>query len=228
MKPTDRRGSTGVGRPAPMPSGHYARMARTPATVPFVVQFVGEDGRQKSFDIGTLPLPGWHDALAQGWARRIGPAGTLRTLSSAMGGWAILSRFMHQLSSSIDPPLTPGDLRPRHVNAHRQSLEASSNRQTVAKHLHVMGVLLDLPPLSGQIDESLRAKFRPRTRNTRASAPGYSDSELRSIVAAARGDVAAIRTRLRMPPPVGDRVASNSVVYGSGGHVAVNVATVTV
>ncbi len=207
MKPTDRRGSTGVGRPAPMPSGHYARMARTPATVPFVVQFVGEDGRQKSFDIGTLPLPGWHDALAQGWARRIGPAGTLRTLSSAMGGWAILSRFMHQLSSSIDPPQTPGDLRPRHVNAHRQSLEASSNRQTVAKHLHVMGVLLDLPPLSGQIDESLRAKFRPRTRNTRASAPGYSDSELRSIVAAARGDVAAIRTRLRMPPPVGDRSA---------------------
>lgn len=195
-----------------MPPGPYARRSEAPPTDTFIVQFVGEDGRQKSFDVSALPLPAWHEAVAQSWARRIGPAGTLRTLSSAMGSWTILARFLHQLSSSIDPPRRPSDLRLRHFNAFKQSLEATSNRQTVAKHLHLMGVLLDLPPLSDQVDEMLRAKFRPRTRNTRASAPGYSDSELRSIVTAARSDVAAIRDRIRLQTLNEDRLAISEVL----------------
>ena len=66
----------------------------------------------------------------------------------------------------------------------------------MTKHLHSVGVLLDLPPFAVDIGEDLREKFRPRTRNTRSFAPGYSDRELRSIVAAARRDVACLRDRL--------------------------------
>lgn len=211
-----RRGSTGVGRPSPVPRGHYARLAEAPAGESSVVMFVGEDGRRRNFDIGTLPLPGWHRALAQSWAQRTGPAGTIRTLSSAMGRWTILSRFMHQLASAIDPPPTPEKLRARHFVAFKRSLEETSNRETVARHLHAVGTIMDQPPLATQIDEGLRAMFRPRTRNTRANAPGYSDSELRSIVVAARSDVAAIRDRLRRPAQANDASAiENALLTGS-------------
>jgi hypothetical protein len=191
-----RRGSTGAGRPAPVPNGHYARSSEALRQESFVVAFVGEDERRRAFDVGTLPLPGWHAPLAQSWAQRTGPAGTLRTLSSAAGSWAVLSRFMQHLGSAIDPPLTPDKLRERHFIAFKQSLEDTSSRQTVAKHLHIVGIILEQPPLAAHIDETLRALFRPRTRNSRVDAPGYSDSELRSILAAARSDVRSIRDRL--------------------------------
>ncbi|MDZ8162161.1 hypothetical protein [Microbacterium aquimaris] len=49
--------------------------------------------------------------------------------------------------------------------------------------------------------EELRALFRIRGRNNRAFAAGYSDREFRTIVTAARTDVAAIRERLAAPVP---------------------------
>lgn len=211
-----RRGSTGVGRPSPVPSGHYGRHSEVPADQSAVVMFVGEDGRRRIFDIAALPLPGWHKALAQSWAQRTGPAGTIRTLSSAMGRWAILSRFMQQLASTIDPPSTPEKLRVRHFTAFKRSLAETSDRNTVSKHLHAIGTILDQPPLATQIDETLRAMFRPRTRYTRANAPGYSDSELRSIVRAARSDVAAIRDRLRQPIREADASAIENALLTGG------------
>ena len=75
------RGTTRTGRAAAMPNRPYA--AR-PLTVGTLVEFHGEDGRTYTFDVGTLLLPEWHEALAASWAARIGPAGTLRTRASAL------------------------------------------------------------------------------------------------------------------------------------------------
>lgn len=41
---------------------------------------LAEDGRRRTFKLKTLPLPGWHKALAKAFAHITGPQGNLRTI----------------------------------------------------------------------------------------------------------------------------------------------------
>ncbi len=68
------RSATRAGRPAALPHGDY-RPPAPAATAPqgLVVAFHGEDGRRKDYLVSRLPLPGWHPALAEALAERIGP-----------------------------------------------------------------------------------------------------------------------------------------------------------
>src|SRR5205823_3796740 len=83
------RGATAPGRRAALPQPRYQPPPSTAVTPDegLLVAFAGEDGRRAVFRIDRLPLPGWHRPLATAWARRIGPAGGLRTKASVRGAW---------------------------------------------------------------------------------------------------------------------------------------------
>jgi hypothetical protein len=49
------------------------------------VEFLGEDGRNKIFPVGELPLHGWYTVLAAVFAELVGPTGGRGTLSSMTG-----------------------------------------------------------------------------------------------------------------------------------------------
>lgn len=190
-----RRGTTGIHRPSILPNGFYASSVEELQSGGFVVQFLGEDERAATFDISTLPLPGWHGALAEAWARRVGPSGELRTHSSATGAWNRLKHFMVHLSKTLDPPRVPSAMRQRHATAYEDKLDHVSEA-TAAKYLHSVAALFDKKPLAGMISDEVKARFRPRSFDSDAPLGGYSDREYDAIVAAARRDLSALRERL--------------------------------
>jgi hypothetical protein len=65
------RGSTGLARPSPLPPDGYEAPApvREGASGGLIVEFHGDDNRRASYDIGELPMHGWH-ALCRGLAPR--------------------------------------------------------------------------------------------------------------------------------------------------------------
>jgi hypothetical protein len=82
-----------------------------------LVAFHGDDDRRRVFDISGLPLPGWHETLAAAVAERTGPGGGLRTFSAATTGWGSAGRLMRFLGSLPQPPASPGQLTPGHLQA---------------------------------------------------------------------------------------------------------------
>lgn len=78
---TPRRPHTHRGLPSDRPTTIYAPtdpVQHTPAG--FEVTMLAEDGRRRTFKLKTLPLPGWHKALAKAFAHITGPQGNLRTI----------------------------------------------------------------------------------------------------------------------------------------------------
>ncbi|MEH0981868.1 hypothetical protein [Micromonospora sp. CPCC 205556] len=106
------RGSTRPGVRAPLPSGAYApsSVQRVSSAGNPVVEFEGEDGRRRTFDFAQCPLPGWHPVLAEVLARRVGPAGGLRTSTSSLAAWNNLRAFLRFLEARSDCPGDPSAL----------------------------------------------------------------------------------------------------------------------
>lgn len=198
------RGSTRPGRPAILPFGPYEpRPTLGPLPAQLLVEFVGEDGRACRFDVGALPLPQWHESLAESWVRRIGPIGPLRTEASARGAWNSVRRFMWALHWSSNPPRRPGDLSVKHVDFYRRQRERTSSRRLVNLELRTVALLFETKPLRDLVPAEVRDHMRPVQRGGGTPKSGYSDAELRRIVRAARADVAALRDRLRQPEEPG-------------------------
>jgi hypothetical protein len=192
------RGATGVGRPARLPDGDYQPVAAMPSTGgQLVVEFVGEDGRRRVFDVAELPLPGWHEAVAAAWHARIGPAGGLRTLASAQGGWANLTRLLRFFANGPQPPTDPARLAKAHLDAFRRHRQATIGVYAW-REIRELSMLFQNPPLRELVPVPALDYLRQRTvKTTLAPKPGYSDREFRQIVAAARADVAGIRDRIQ-------------------------------
>lgn len=187
------RGSTGSGRPTKLPQGKYVPQSMV---VEDVVRFVGDDGRSRSFDVGSLPLPGWHAALAASWETRIGPTGSLRTLSSANTSWGSLSRLVRFLDSTLQSPQKPEDLLVAHVEAYRRFVASTSTDNNGKRELRIVAPIFEQSPLADRISPEVRDSMRPMRRMESHPVSGYSDGELAKIVAAAKSSVAAIRDRL--------------------------------
>jgi hypothetical protein len=195
------RGNTHRGRPATLPDGLY-EPSIDPATAErsgpagLIVNFRGEDGREHAFDVSALPLPGWHEALAEAWAKRVGPEGSLRTLASALGTWYVLTRFMRFMAQRLKPPATPAELT-------RADIEAFYNRDNGPRwsgvdEMRRVTLLFAVSPLRGLISADVNDYVRKPTLNgTDHGKPGYSDAEYRRILHAARADTALIRDRIR-------------------------------
>lgn len=193
------RGSTRRGLSAALPDGEYlparaSREGRAPSTV---VAFHGEDGRRKDFDISTLPLPGWHTALAAAFAERVGPSGTIRTVASAQSQWSTLKRFMRFLAALPKPPATASALTVKHLESFREHRMA---RIGVAAWMEfrVIALLMRNHVVSGLLAVEVRDHLGRRQDQWRLRPkPGYSDRELNALVRAARSDVDAIRKRIQ-------------------------------
>lgn len=192
------RGSTHVGRPAAVPDRGYQPPGEVAgAGVGLVVEFLGEDGRSRSFAIGGLPLPGWHGPLAAAFAAVVGPAGTRRTLASAATAWGVLSRFVRFLAGLPNPPAAPEQLTAAQVDAFLLDRVGALGAAWAWRELSMLRLIVRRAPLRELVSATVLTYLARRSTNTKApGAPGYSDGEWTRLVAAARADVAAIRDRI--------------------------------
>jgi hypothetical protein len=194
----DQRGSTHRGQHAPVAAKNYelVRMGGKPQD-DLVIEFAGEDGRNAVFSAAQLPLLQWHPVLAETFRRRVGPAGTRRTLASARSLWTTLGRFMRYLASLPAPPVTPQQLTPIHVDAYVRSRIRALGGMWGFSDFMELRPLLQESPLRDALDASVHNYLdhrRPRVRPP--SLAGYSDGEFARLVDAARTDVADIRARI--------------------------------
>ena len=203
------RGSTGPGRRAASPAHAYEPPAgvRDLDDGQRVVAFHGDDGRRRQFDLSALPLPGWHGALAAAVAARTGPAGGLRTLAAATTGWGSVSRLVRFLGSLPQPPPTPDQLTPAHLedfHAHRVRTAPTMALRDLAeaRMLFTSPALRDLVAVE-VLDHVQRRLPAPRdgealeATGTKRMTTGFSDGELARLMAALRADTARIRDRIR-------------------------------
>jgi len=160
------------------------------------VDFEGEDGRRRTFDFADCELPGWHEDLAVAVAARIGPGGGLRTAASAVAMWSPLRRFLRTLAGMYDAPQVPADARVEHALYFADSVAATMQPVYALRVVeHVVDVLRLMPPARGVPHEVLDV-LRVRVPAMPQHVPGYSEGELRRLVAAARADVKALRERI--------------------------------
>ncbi|MEV7194596.1 hypothetical protein AB0N81_22720 [Streptomyces sp. NPDC093510] len=192
------RGSTGQGRRSALPAADYKAPAlvHEGASGGLVVDFHGEDGRRGTFDVGKLPLPGWHPLLAEAFAMRTGPGGGLRTLSGAQNRWLPLRRWTDFLASLDPQPVVPAQLTRYHVNAfHTRTDSAAGTRQ---RDMAELQVLFGQEKIRDQIPMEARDAFARRLPGPRTNPEGgYSAGELDRLTAAAREDTARIVRRIR-------------------------------
>lgn len=196
------RGTTGPGRSTPLPAGGYEPAESVKSDKgSLTVEFFGEDGRKDQFRLGDLPLHGWHASLAEAWAERTGPSGSLRTRLSARNAWGHLTRMIRYFSTLPLPPVTPDELRTEHVDSYRRFRVATRDEGQVLSELRTNALTFDLSPLKEMITEDVRDRMRPHTHNRPQPVSGYSDGELKRLVDTARSDVSALRTRLMETEP---------------------------
>ncbi|MFI0714083.1 hypothetical protein ACH4SK_26175 [Streptomyces inhibens] len=161
-----------------------------------VVDFHGEDGRRASFDVGRLPMPGWHPLLAEALAQRIGPDGEIRTLNGAEHSWQSTHRWAHFLASAEPSPVVPAQLTREHVDAFHSRTDFSS--RTTHRDMGEMKVQFGDERLRGRLPADAWDAFNRRLRRPRRTAVGgYSHGELDRLTAAARADTARIVQRIR-------------------------------
>jgi hypothetical protein len=191
-----RRGTTRAGHPALQPTGGYDPPT-TSHTSGLTVEFAGEDGRLWTFQVGDLPLEGWHVVLADAWRSRVGEDGTLRTLASAIGAWNTVARFIRFLASLDRPPAGPSQLTGEHLAvfvAHRENTLASV--WSVCQEISGIRALFRSPAMRDLAQPSVVDFLDRRRVHSITPRPGYSDGELHRLLAAARADVAALRDRI--------------------------------
>lgn len=192
------RGKTHPGVRAALPDGVYeVRSAiRRSASGSVCVDFEGEDGRRRTFDFADCDLPGWHADLAVAVAARIGPGGGLRTATSALAMWGPLRRFLRTLAGMDAPPHRPADALAEHLECFAADVAATMQPVYALRTVEHVVELLRLMPPGGRVPHEVLDILSVRVPAARSHVPGYSEGELRRLVAAARADVAALRERI--------------------------------
>ena len=192
------RGSTRPGQPSALPGPGFEAppLVRQDHGGGLVVDFRGEDGRKHTYDIGRLPMPGWHPLLAEAFALRTGHAGGARTLSAAKHAWGCLSRWANWMDTLESPPAAPAECRREHVDAfHDRPEAAAATRHSDSSELRR---LAGPATVRAQLPAEVWDAINRRVANTLDAADGgYSDGEWDRLVAAARADSARIVRRIR-------------------------------
>ena len=180
-----------------LPDGDYLTARAPTVSAPsMVVAFHGEDGRAKDFDVSTLPLPGWHPALAAAFGERVGPSGTIRTVASAQSVWATLLRFVRFLAALPEPPATVSALTVKHLESFREH-RIGRIGDPAWMEFRGIALLMRNHVISDLLAAEVRDHLSRRQDQWRLRPkPGYSDRELNALVRAARADVDAIRQRI--------------------------------
>ncbi|MCT6779855.1 hypothetical protein LXH09_24740 [Streptomyces sp. CS7] len=161
-----------------------------------MVDFHGDDNRRASYNVGTLPAPGWHPLLAEALALRIGPSGGIRTLSGSKMSWRACTNWAQFLSKADPIPSAPEELTRDHVDAFYARPGASP--YTRHTDMREMRIQFADSHLKGRLPEDAWDALKRRlTKPKRASVSGYSDGEFDRLIAAARMDTARIVRRIR-------------------------------
>ncbi|HEY9332326.1 MAG TPA: hypothetical protein VIS09_29485 [Streptomyces sp.] len=191
------RGSTGPGRPSNLPpSGYEAPAPVREGPSGLVVDFHGDDGRRASYDVGSLPMPGWHPLLAEALALRIGPSGDINTKSAAKHSWRAVGSWARFLARTEPQPRVPGELTRAHVDAFHTRADASP--RTRYSDMLEMRMQFENSHLKGRLPADAWDAFNRRLPKPRSVAVGgYSSGELDRLTAAARADTARIVRRFR-------------------------------
>lgn len=191
------RGSTGPGRPSSLPPEAYEAPApvRTASPGGLVVDFHGDDDRRTSFDVGSLPLPGWHPLLADILVLRIGPGGACRTRTSAEGVWNTLGRWARFLAVLQPAPHSPAELTRAHVDAFAARPDTSPH--TLLKDMRELQVQFRDRRLHDRLPADAWDALNRRLNAVEGAVGGYSPGELERLAAAARADTARIARRIR-------------------------------
>nr|WSX50719.1 hypothetical protein OG409_18275 [Streptomyces sp. NBC_00974] len=161
-----------------------------------VVEFIGDDGRRKCFDIGRLPVAGWHEFLAEAFALRTGPSGGLRTLASALNCWKFIRQWTYFLQGLGEAAASPEKLSEEHVQAF---FDGTAGTATFRYQLRAeVRTLFSDPRLAAWLPEAARSALSrtiPKPPGTPVG--GYSTEEWDRLTAAARADTARIARRVR-------------------------------
>jgi hypothetical protein len=197
----DGRGVTGPGRHAELPDGWFdapAEIAESAEGLQ-VLRVAGDDGRSAEIVLDRLKLAGWVGPLGRSLALRVGPKGELRTRASAeTSGWGSANHFVNHLAELPIPPQDPSRLRVRHLEGYFESLKASRKLGSATSCYRSVRLLLKQPPTWELLTPEVRdfLEVRLRAVKPREGTSGYSDGELRRLVARLREDAASIRDRV--------------------------------
>lgn len=196
--PSSLRGTTRTGQPAALPSADYSEPAPIDTSNgALTIKFRGEDGRERTFDISELPLPGWHRDLALAWAIIVGPSGRLRTRASAVGAWYQLFRFVHFLASLPHPPEGVADLTAGHLEAFRRHRQLTVGEHYVWNDIRGVRSVLSSPPIKPLVSAEVLDYCQRKLPGLRATPQtGYSRGEYASMLKAARQEIRAVEARL--------------------------------
>ncbi|WP_405480518.1 hypothetical protein [Streptomyces anulatus] len=192
------RGSTGPGRPSGLPADGYQAPppVREGTSGELIVDFHGDDDRRASYDLGKLPMVGWHPLLAEALALRIGPSGGHRTLAGAKVSWGATSRWARFLQTTEPQPTVPEKLTRAHIDAFHARSDASL--RTRYGDMLEMRLQFGDSHLKGRLPADAWDALNRRLQKTMSKAVGgYSNGELDRLTAAARADTARIARRIR-------------------------------
>ncbi|WAH98199.1 hypothetical protein [Arthrobacter sp. MMS18-M83] len=179
---------------ASLPKGPYTRPeAVIDAGERLIVRFVPESGgTAKDFEfrrLGLAPEIEW--AIAKGFARACGPAGTRKTVESVKTLYAGARIFARSLKELPTPPQSLSALTPAHIAPFR--IRHTRYADSLLQVLRV--IFRPVEGLPTAFREALYAPHRPASQARTLSA--YTDSEVRRIQRAARAEVRAALTRIR-------------------------------
>jgi len=173
---TAQRPHTGRGVPADRPDGVYEPPELVQLTATGLeVTVIGEGRRRRTFAFKTFPLPGWHQPLAEAFARCTGAGGTLRTPESAAAVFWGCRRFLVELEAMADSPATPAELTVDHLERYWRRRRVQVRERGLLGEIRSVGsVFGQMPP--GVIAEAVDAWLhRRRSAGEYPTVPGYSD-----------------------------------------------------
>ncbi|MEU8100564.1 hypothetical protein [Streptomyces rubiginosohelvolus] len=215
------RGSTGTGRPSRLPEGRFEapEPIRHDTGSGLVIDFHGDDGRTGTFSLIGEPMPGWHGLLAEAFAHRTGPGGSVRTLSGALSTFGCIVRWLRWLEASFPEVSAPGELSRDHVNAFAERDDVAET--TRYSDMLEMRMLVDPAHIRARLTDDAWSSLRRRMPVPRRDAVGgYSDGEWTRLLAAARADVAAVARRIRKSEELLRQLADSpaSLTQAQRGH----------
>ncbi|MFD9452697.1 hypothetical protein ACFWBC_06365 [Streptomyces sp. NPDC059985] len=193
------------GRQASMPEAGYEPPQRLFLEEDHcVVRFVAEQDREsRDFDFMKFGLARpLRESFARAFDAHTGPAGQIKSMGAAGNCYRQVGYFIDVLTAEENPPTTPAELRPRHVDAF------ALKKADLATAGMVIGLLRSLMVNMEGLTPEFAAKctgWVPSRRERLVSRGSYSAAEEKTILDIARDTVRTAAKRIRASKEVLDR-----------------------
>ena len=162
-------------RTAALPPAGYQPKPRMNPDGAAVVRFVPEnpDSPPRDFDFANLPVsPALRLALAQGFAARTRPGGSVRARSSAEQAFHHLRGFATYLGGLNRPPQTAAALAPAHLEG--WLLQRQDHAAVSTELADLKASLRRIPGISSEFAACLAERNPPRVKSGRPATAGWS------------------------------------------------------